>query len=358
MNDTMQSIYETLVQQGEITSDPAQLSVLPLLETIRSHFANAPEPGRFLSAIFSKPPTPPKGAYIWGGVGRGKSFLMDLFFEHVPTSAKRRVHFHAFMQEIHAGLAESRKRGVEDALKPVAEAVAADVDLLCFDEMQITDITDAMLVGRLFEVLFAHRVIVVTTSNRIPDDLYKEGLNRQVFLPFIAMIKDKMTVHELSSETDYRQTQLAGAGTYFTPADAAARDAIEAIWQDLTGGEWSSLNLTVQGREVEFACFKNGVARVPFWELCGRPLGPADYLAVAETLRVLILEGVPHLSQYNYNEARRFVTLIDTLYEAKTRLIMSAADVPEKLYVEGEGTFEFERTASRLREMQSESWGA
>jgi len=355
---TMQVHYEAMIANGAITSDPAQRRVLPVLEDIRFHFAAPPEKGGFLANFFNKPPEPPKGAYIWGGVGRGKSFLMDLFYEHVPTAAKRRVHFHAFMQEIHAGLTAARKAGVEDALKPVAERVATEVDLLCFDEMQITDITDAMLVGRLFEALFAARVIVVTTSNRTPDDLYKDGLNRQLFVPFIDLIKARLVVHHLESPTDYRQTQLAGAQRYFTPADARATAQVDAIWQELTGGSWDRLTLHVQGREVEFAQFKNGVARVPFWELCGRPLGPADYLAVAETVRVLILEDVPHPSQFNFNEAKRFVPLIDALYEAKTRLVVTAADVPERLYVEGEGTFEFERTASRLREMQSEGWVA
>jgi cell division protein ZapE len=354
---TLTQIYDALVASEEITEDAAQRGVLPMLDGLRMHFSQpAAKPGLF-GGFLKKLPEPPKGAYIWGGVGRGKSFLMDLFFDAVPIAAKRRVHFHAFMQEIHAGMAAARKRGVDDALRPVAEQVASDVDLLCFDEMQITDITDAMIVGRLFEALFEARVVVVTTSNRVPDDLYKDGLNRQLFLPFIDLIKARMSVHHLESPTDYRQHQLAGSDSYFTPADSDARAAIDAIWQDLTGGSWEQLVLHVQGREVEFAMFKNGVARVPFWELCGRPLGPADYLAVADAVRVLILEDVPHLSQFNFNEARRFVTLIDTLYEAKTRLIVSAADVPENLYLEGAGTFEFERTASRLREMQSDGWG-
>ena len=356
MSKTMQAIYDELIADGQVTADPAQIHVLPVFEGIRAELAKPAEKSRFLNGFFAKQPDPIKGAYIWGGVGRGKSFLMDLFFDHVPIKAKRRVHFHAFMQEIHTGLAEARKTGVNDALKPVADAVAADVRLLCFDEMQITDITDAMIVGRLFESLFAAGVVVVTTSNRVPDDLYKDGLNRALFLPFIDLIKDRMTVHHLESPTDYRQTKLDGSDSYFTPNDTDAKAAIDEIWMGLTDGTWDQLTLTVKGREVEFAQFKNGVARVPFWELCGRPLGAADYLAVADAVRVLIIEDVPHLSQYNYNEAKRFVTLIDTLYEAKTRLVISAAAEPEKLYLEGSGTFEFERTASRLREMQSDGW--
>ncbi len=359
MGETLQEIYDRQVAEGALTADPAQHAVLPALEEIRAFVEAAPARKKgFLGGILSKPALAPKGLYLWGGVGRGKSMLMDLFAEHVDTEAKRRVHFHAFMQEIHAGMHAARQRGVDDALKPVADAVAAEVRLLCFDEMQITDITDAMIVGRLFEALFAHGVVVVTTSNRVPDDLYKDGLNRGLFLPFIALLKGHMVVHHLQSPTDYRQDRLAGSPVYFHPADGAARAEIDTLWGDLTGGAWEPLTLTVKGREVVLPGFRNGVARVAFWELCGRPLGPADYLAVAEAVRVLILEDIPRLSRSNFNEAKRFVTLIDALYEAKVRLIASAADVPERLYIEGEGTFEFERTASRLREMQSEGWGA
>ncbi len=357
MDEPLLARYDRLAADGEITADPAQHAVLPVLEAIRAHFlAPAPKKG-LLGGLFAKAPDTPKGAYIWGGVGRGKSFLMDLFFDAVPIEAKRRVHFHAFMQEVHTGMHAARQRGIEDALKPVAQAVAAEARLLCFDEMQITDITDAMIVGRLFDELMAAGVVIVTTSNRVPDDLYKNGLNRQLFLPFIARIKDAMVIHHLESPTDYRQHRLEGSATYFTPADATAREAIDKLWIDLTGGNWAPLVLTVKGREVVLPGYQNGVARAQFWELCGRMLGPGDYLAIAEAVRVLILEDVPSLGRSNFNEVKRFVTLIDALYEAKVRLIISAADVPERLYVEGEGVFEFERTASRLREMQSASWG-
>ena len=357
MGETMQMAYDRLVREGAISADPAQHAVLPVLEAIRAHFSSAPEKQGLLGGIFAKAPDLPKGAYLWGGVGRGKSFLMDLFFEAVPIEAKRRVHFHAFMQEIQAGIHKARQDGADDAIRPVAKGVSDNARLLCFDEMQITDIADAMIVGRLFELLFASGVVVVTTSNRVPDDLYKDGLNRQLFLPFITLIKDRMVIHHLESPTDYRRHRLEDAEVYFSPADADARAAIELLWQDLTGGSWEPLTLMIQGREVVLPGFRNGVARVPFWELCGRPLGPADYLAVAEAVRVLVLEDVPRLSRANYNEARRFVTLIDALYEARVRVIISAADIPERLYIEGEGTFEFERTASRLREMQSHGWG-
>jgi cell division protein ZapE len=199
--------------------------------------------------------------------------------------------------------------------------------------------------------------VVVTTSNRVPDDLYKDGLNRQLFLPFIALIKDRLVVHELASPTDYRQNRLEGAQVYFTPIGPEARAQISSVWEDLAGGPADPLTLVVNKREVVIPAFRNGVARASFYDLCGASLGPADYLALAEAVRVLILEDIPRLSRQNFNEAKRFVTLIDALYEARVRLIASAADQPEMLYVEGEGTFEFERTASRLREMQAEDWG-
>ena len=348
-------LYRAHLDEGHLRADPAQQAILPEFERIADGLEAAREPTG-LGRLFRKAPEPPKGLYLWGGVGRGKSMLMDLFVLSVGTPAKRRVHFHAFMQEIHAGMAEARKRGVDDTIAPVAKAVSDEVRLLAFDEMQITDITDAMIVGRLFEKLFAAGVVIVTTSNRPPDDLYKDGLNRNLFLPFIAMLKDKMVVHEIASERDYRQDRLAGEQTYFHPADAEARKAVEAIWHDLTGGSEQPLTLRVKGRDVVLPAFHGGVGRATFWDLCAKPLGPADYLAVAEACRVLVLEEIPRLSADNFNEAKRFVTLIDALYEARVRLIATAADSPENLYIEGEGTFEFERTASRLREMQSADW--
>ncbi|WP_116597896.1 cell division protein ZapE [Primorskyibacter marinus] len=349
---SVSTIYERRVADGELTEDASQRSVLAEFERIQNRLENAPKRG-----LFRRAPEPPKGLYLWGGVGRGKSMLMDLFVEALDDIPVRRVHFHAFMQEIHTALHKARQDGVEDALKPVAQSVADSVKVLAFDEMQITDITDAMLVGRLFEMLFQAGVVVVTTSNRVPNDLYKDGLNRQLFLPFIKLLNDRMVVHELRSDTDYRQDRLSGSKVYFTPPDAAARQEIETIWQDLTGGRSEELEIVVKGRRIELPRYHNGVARVSFYQLCGHMLGPADYLAIADAVRVLIVEDIPRLSRQNFNEAKRFVTLIDALYEAKVRLIASAAAEPEMLYVEGEGTFEFERTASRLREMQSDGWG-
>ncbi|KKL57811.1 hypothetical protein LCGC14_2231680 [marine sediment metagenome] len=355
MVQSFTQIYAAHVAEKGLTPDPAQEAILPEFDRIATALA-APPPKR---SLFSRrAPEPVRGLYLWGGVGRGKSMLMDMFYAAAPLEGRRRVHFHAFMQEVHKGIAAARKTGVDDAILPVAETLSDGLRLLCFDEMQITDITDAMIVGRLFERLFAAGVVVVATSNRPPDDLYKNGLNRQLFTPFIGLLKEHMAVHHLDAERDYRQDRIAGAERYFTPADAAARARMDDLWAELAGGGGEPLVLKVTGRAVELPLYASGVARVGFWDLCAKPLGAADYLAVAEAVRVLLLEDVPLLSSDNYNEARRFVTLIDALYEGRVGLIVSAAAPPEGLYIEGDGLFEFERTASRLREMQSDGWGA
>ncbi|WP_264211569.1 cell division protein ZapE [Leisingera thetidis] len=350
------ALYRHKIDAGELKPDPAQEAVLPHFDRIAEGLMAPPvKRGFFRKAEYE----PVRGLYLWGGVGRGKSMLMDMFVASLDGIPARRVHFHAFMQEIHASMHAARQQGAEDALAPAAAEVAETVRLLAFDEMQIIDITDAMIVGRLFEALFAAGVTVITTSNRAPDDLYKNGLNRQLFLPFIDLIKEKMAVHEMVSPTDYRQHRLTGAQVYFSPIDAEARALIRAIWRDLSGGgDAPPLTLQVKGREVTLPAFRNGVARASFYDLCGKMLGPGDYLAIAEAVKVLVLEDIPRLSRNNFNEAKRFVTLIDALYESRVRLICSAAAQPEMLYVEGEGTFEFERTASRLREMQDKDWGA
>ncbi len=345
-------LYAARVAEGALHRDPVQEAALAPLERVRRDLEEPAAKG--LLKRFSAP-RPVRGLYLWGGVGRGKSMLMDMFAETVTVPA-RRVHFHAFMQEVHAGLNLARKKGAEDAIVPVADDIISQVRLLAFDEMQITDIADAMIVGRLFERLFAAGVCIVTTSNRHPDDLYKDGLNRQLFLPFIELVKERMEVFELASDTDYRQNRLASQPTYFTPINAEARAAIQSVWADLTGGDTEELVLSVNGRKVVLPAYRNGIGRASFYELCAKPLGAADYLAIADAVKVLVVDNIPCLSRSNFNEAKRFVLLVDALYEARVKLIASAEAVPEMLYLEGEGTFEFERTASRLREMQSESW--
>jgi cell division protein ZapE len=282
--------------------------------------------------------------------------LMDLLLETIEAPT-RRQHFHAFMQWVHAAMNRARAEGVDDAILPVADEVAETARLLALDEMQVTDIADAMILGRLFQRLWSQDVALVTTSNRPPTDLYKDGLNRALFLPFIAQIEENCTVRELASPTDHRQGRLQGARRYFTPVNGEARAAMNAVWADLTHGAARPVFLRVHGRDVEIPAFHNGCARATFFDLCGRPLGPADYLALAASARVLLLDDIARLSSENFNQARRFVTLIDALYEARVQLFASAAAPPDRLYVEGEGAFEFARTASRLVEMQAEDWG-
>ncbi len=359
--------YRDRVASGALRPDPAQEAVLPDLDRVLTEMLAAPAPRprsgwRALLGVGGgdTAAAPARGLYLWGGVGRGKSMLMDLMAETAQEAGIpcRRVHFHEFMQEIQAGLEAARKRAEQDTVRPVAQEVARQVRLLCFDEMQITDIADAMIVGRLFQILFDHGVTVVTTSNREPEDLYKHGLNRQLFLPFIALIRERMQVTCLDSRTDYRQNRQTGGQVWFAPADAEARAAMDALWSDLTGDEAAApLKIEVKGRVVDLPAASGRVARAGFWDLCGKPLGPADYLAISRAVDTLFVDGIPRLSVSNYNEAKRFVTLIDALYEARVRLIASAADQPEQLYNEGEGSFEFERTASRLREMQDAAWG-
>jgi len=341
---TMQEAYEA----ADLTRDPVQEAMLPALERVRVGVA-APVKKR---GFFGKAAEPVRGLYLWGGVGRGKSMLMDLLFEQVQVP-KERWHFHAFMQAVHKGMIAARKQGVDDPVAPVADDLVKRVRFLAFDEMQITDITDAMLVGRLFERLFEAGVVVVTTSNRVPDDLYKDGLNRALFVPFIEMIKDRLEVVEMTSDRDHRQGLLRGQQRYFVPAGPEARGALDAVWSDMGGVEARPEVLRVYGREVEIPAFVSGAARATFFDLCGRPLGPADYLALAEAVRVLILEDIPQLGSENFNQAKRFVTLIDALYEAKVQVFASAAARPDMLYIEGEGWFEFGRTASRVEEMLS-----
>ncbi len=347
--------YEARVASGAFDADPAQASVLPGLDRVARALESPPSRSVF-GRVLKRTAESSAGIYLWGGVGRGKSMLMDLLHEVAGGGRSRRIHFHAFMQEVQGRLHEARKSRVDDALLPVARAMGDGIRLLCLDEMQITDIADAMIVGRLFGQLLDAGVVVVTTSNRHPDDLYEDGLNRDLFLPFIELVKSRLSVVELTSPRDHRQDRLMGEQVYFHPADASARAAVRGLWNGFAPCGAEPLVLSVKGRRIEIPEFANGVARARFPDLCGRPLGPADFLAIADAVRVLILEEIPYFGSGNANETRRFVTLVDALYEARVRIIATAANVPELLQAEGAGAFEFERTASRLREMQSAEW--
>jgi cell division protein ZapE len=348
--ESVAALYAARLAEGRIVHDPAQARVLPALDRLRTDLLT---PRR---SLFRRAPAP-RGLYLWGGVGTGKSLLMDLLLAALPPAVPvHRRHFHAFMQEVHAALAEARARGEPDAAAPVADALAARAQLLALDEMQVTDIADAMILGRLFQRLWNRGATLVTTSNRPPADLYKDGLNRALFMPFIAMIEERCAVVELASGSDHRRGRLSTRGRYFAPVTPQARDAMDAIWDELTAGAAGPARLRVLGRDLELPAFRDGCARASFYDLCGRPLGPADYLAIARAARVLLIDEIPRLGSENFNQARRFVTLVDALYEARATVIASAAAPPDRLYVEGEGAFEFARTASRLFEMQAADW--
>lgn len=298
---------------------------------------------------------PPQGLYIYGDVGTGKSMMMDLFFETAPVEKKRRVHFHSFMQEVHSRLDRLRKsKHKDDPIPAVAKAIAEEAWLLCFDELVVDNITDAMILGRLFETLFENGVVVVTTSNRYPGDLYKNGLQRDRFLPFIDLIKSKLDVMELDGGYDYRMNRIKGEEVYLWPLGAEADERIERCFNLLRGdGKAQSDYIMVKGRRIDFPFVAGGAARTTFNALCGQALGPADYLEIAVQFHTLILENVPRMGPESRDKAKRFVTLVDALYEHKVNLVCSAEVASEDLYPAGDGSFEFHRTVSRLNEMQS-----
>jgi cell division protein ZapE len=361
MPSLTRAAYDRRLQSGALTADPAQETAIAALSRLERDLAKD-------GGLFRKPPRV-KGLYLWGPPGRGKSMLMDLFYAEAPEPRKTRAHFHAFMAWVHdlirqwrEGDAAQRKavfgqsKG-DDPIAPTAELIASEARLLCFDELQVTDIADAMILGRLFEALFEHRVVLAITSNRAPDDLYLNGINRPLFEPFIDIIKDRCAVVQMAGGRDWRLARMANSRLWYSGLDVGRTQAFEHLWEDLRGDEPEEpAHLAVTGRDVVIERTVGGLARATFAELCARPLGASDYLAMAERFHTLFLEGVPVLGPDSQQEARRLVTLIDALYEARTRLVVLAEAAPEALYPKGVGAFEFERTVSRLNQMSAADW--
>ncbi|SCA57216.1 conserved hypothetical protein; putative nucleoside triphosphate hydrolase domain [Candidatus Terasakiella magnetica] len=358
--------YRELLREGSIHPDVAQelaVEKLQLLHhALKSYEPSSGETGwraRFGLGKRKETPTPPQGLYMYGEVGRGKSMLTDLFFDGAPVEAKRRVHFHEFMREVHErlkGIREAKLDQKEDAIVVLAGQLTTEAWLLCFDEFQVTNIADAMILGRLFETLFELGVVIVATSNRVPDDLYKKGLQRERFLPFIDMIKHKLDVMELESPTDYRLGRESGEQTFFYPLDMEARDQLHAQFEEMTQGQAKKDYVIIKSRNIDVPKAFEKIAYFTFADLCVKPYGANIYLELAALYDVIFIEAIPQLSPLKRNEAERFVHLIDALYEHKVKLVCSAAALPEKLYPSGDGAFEFQRTVSRLMEMQSEDY--
>lgn len=365
MTSRIRSAYDIRIDEGVLAPDPAQAPLIKAMERLEKDLSR--------KGLFGGHPEV-RGLYIWGPPGRGKSMLMDLFVSATPEPKKLRAHFHAFMARIHDLVRQWREgdkkqrqavfgthKG-DDPIEPIAALIASEARLLCFDELQVTDIADAMILGRLFDALFEKKVVLAVTSNRAPDELYKNGINRQLFVPFIDEIKTRCVVIEIDGARDWRLNRLMGSPVWFGQgpggdADGKSGAAFEALWTDLRGGEpEEAAHLQVLGRDVVIERTAGSLARATFEELCARPLGPQDYLAIAARFHTLFLDSVPILSPDRRQEAKRLVTLIDALYEAGTRLVVRAEAEPEALYPAGDGAFEFERTVSRLREMSSASW--
>lgn len=362
--------YAALVEADAIERDPAQVAVVKRLEVLTAALAarRLARKGSALGWLFGKKPDTaeaPKGLYIWGSVGRGKTMLMDMFFEAAPVKRKRRVHFHEFLADVHGRINIYRQKiksgEVKDAdpIAPVAAELADEAYLLCFDEFTVTDIADAMILGRLFTALFAAGVVVVATSNVEPSRLYEGGLNRALFLPFVALLQTKVEVLKLDARTDFRLEKLGGAPVYHVPADEKAKAALDTAFKALSGtAQGPRTVLNVQGHDLVLPQAAGGVARAGFADLCAQAYGASDYIALAQRFHTLVLDGIPILDFDRRNEAKRFIILIDTLYEHHVKLVASAAAEPHELYHarQGREAFEFDRTVSRLIEMRSEEY--
>jgi cell division protein ZapE len=362
MAEPIRAAYDARVAAGDIDRDPAQDVALAALSRVEAELAAA-------RPSWLRKPAAVRGVYLWGPVGRGKSMLMDMFFAGAPVESKQRLHFHVFMAHVHrlvaawrGGDAAARRARFhtakgDDPIPPVADVIAAEGRLLCFDELQVTDIADAMILGRLFEALFARGITLVATSNRPPEDLYKDGVNRQLFTPFVERLRARMDVIEVAGGRDYRLMRLRAAGVWFSPIDPDNRRTFDGLWRDLTGGEAEvAVELEVLGRRERLPRTSGDLLRMTFDEACVHPRGPEDYLAIAGRFHTLFLDGLPRLSPARRNEARRLATLIDALYEARARLVVLAEAEPGAIYPAGEQAFEFERAASRLEEMRSADW--
>ena len=349
---------EARMASGEMDRDEAQLAVAQRLQDLDAALQGWRSGNRWsLGGLLGKRPPPPRGLYIHGNVGRGKTMLMDLFFETSRLAAKRRLHFHEFMAETHERIGAARKTFDGDPIPHVAAEIASGVRLLCFDELHVTDIADAMILGRLFKGLFERDVVMVATSNVPPSGLYRNGLNRQLFLPSIALIEERMEVLELVSAKDFRLEKLEGQQLYFTPLGESSRRALSAAFTRLTGlPRGKPMEIDVKGRTLVVPEAARGVARFTFDELCDRPLGSLDYLHLAHRFHTIILDGIPRLVPERRSAARRFINLIDTLYDAHVGLIASAEAEPDDLHPAGDQSFLFERTASRLIEMRSAAY--